>query len=126
MDDHNAKNQQAVQKMANQIRVAFFLSLLTNLYDIYHFIDASGELRQGMSITLGALGTGLIWLIGTELRAGKKLALYYWLGLLLVGTSRWVFVDTAFEWNIFSMVILALIIGITLKMVFWTRSRVLA
>ncbi len=126
MVDHNAKNQQAVQKMANQIRVAFFLSLLTNLYDIYHFINASGELRQGMSITLGALGTGLIWLIGKELRAGKKLALYYWLGLLLAGTSRWVFLDAAFEWNILFIVILALVIGMTLKIVFWTRSRVLA
>lgn len=112
--------------MANQIRVAFFLSLLTNLYDIYHFINASGELRQGMSITLGALGTGLIWLIGKELRAGKKLALYYWLGLLLAGTSRWVFLDAAFEWNILFIVILALVIGMTLKIVFWTRSRVLA
>jgi hypothetical protein len=126
MVDHNAKNQQAVQNMANRIRVAFFLSLLTNLYDIYHFINASGELRQGMSITLGALGTGLIWLIGKELRAGKKLALYYWLGLLLAGTSRWIFLDAVFEWNILSIVILAFVIGMTLKMVFWTRSRVLA
>jgi hypothetical protein len=125
MDDKDVNNQQAVQNMANQIRVAFFLSLLTNLYDIYHFISTSGELRQGMSITLGILGTGLIWLIGRELRAGKKLALYYWLGLLLAGTSRWVFLDGAFELNILSMVILALGITITLKMVVWTRSRVL-
>jgi hypothetical protein len=126
MVDHNAKHQQAVQNMANQIRVAFFLSLLTNLYDMYHFINASGEFRQGMSITLGALGTGLIWLIGKELRAGKKLALYYWIGLLLVGTSRWIFLDAAFEWNILSIVILAFVIGMTLKMVSWARSRVLA
>jgi hypothetical protein len=114
-----------VKKMANQIRVAFFLSLLTNLYDMYHFINASGELRQGMSIMLGILGTGLIWLMGRELHAGKKLALYYWLGLLLVGTARWVFVDAAFQWNILSIVVLAFVIGMTPKMVFWTRSRVL-
>ena len=125
MDDSNANNQQAVQKMANQIRIAFFLSLLTNLYDIYRFIDTSGELRQGMSVLFGVLGTGLVWLIGRELRAGKRLALYYWLGLLLVGTSRWVFLDGAFEWNILSMVVLALGITITLKMVVWTRTRVL-
>jgi hypothetical protein len=125
MVDKDTKHQQAVQKMANQIRVAFFLSLLTNLYDIYGFINTSGELRQGMSILFGFLGTGLIWLLGRELRAGKKLALYYWLGLLLVGTSRWVFVDAAFELNILSMVILALGITITLKMVVWARSRVL-
>jgi hypothetical protein len=122
---NNANTQQAVQKMANGIRVAFFLSLLTDLYDIYHFINTSGDFRQGMSIALGVLGTGLIWQFGRELRAGKKLALYYWLGLLLVGTSRWVFVDAAFELSIVSMVILALIIGITLKMVVWARSRVL-
>lgn len=126
MDDSNANNQQAVQKMANQIRIAFFLSLLTNLYDIYRFIDTSGELRQGMSILFGVLGTGLIWLIGRELRAGKKLALYYWLGLLLVGTLRWIFLDGAFELNILSMVVLALGVTITLKMVGWARSRVLA
>ena len=125
MVDNNVNDQQAVQKMSNQIGVAFFLSLLTNLYDIYHFINTSGEFRQGMSITFGVLGTALIWQFGRELRAGKKLALYYWLGLLLVGTSRWVFVDAAFELNIVSMVILALAIGITLKMVFWARSRVL-
>ena len=125
MVDHNAKNQQTIQKMANGIRVAFFLSLLTDLYDIYHFINTSGELRQGISITLGLLGTGLIWQFGRELRAGKKLALYTWLGLLLVGTSRWVFVDAAFELSIVSMVILALAMMITLKMVFWARSRVL-
>ena len=125
MVDHNAKNQQAVQKMANGIRVAFFLSLLTNVYNIYRFINTFGELRQGMSITLGVLGTGLIWQFGRELRAGKKLALYYWLGLLLVGTSRWVFVDAAFELSVASMVILALAMMITLKMVFWARSRVL-
>ena len=111
--------------MANGIRVAFFLSLLTDMYDVYHFVNASGELRQGMSITLGVLGTGLIWQLGRELRAGKKLALYYWLGLLLVGAWRWVFVDAAFELSIVSMVILALAIVITLKMVFWARSRVL-
>ena len=78
-----------------------------------------------MSITFGVLGTALIWQLGRELRAGKKLALYYWLGLLLVGTSRWVFEDATFELNIVSMVILALVIGITLKMVFWARSRML-
>lgn len=125
MVDNDVKNQQAVQKMANGIRVAFFLSLLTSLYDIYHFINTSGGFRQGMSITFGVLGTGLMWQLGRELRAGKKLSLYYWLGLLLVGTSRWVFVDAAFELNIVSMVTLTLAIVITLKMVFWARSRVL-
>jgi hypothetical protein len=72
MVDNNVENQQAVQKMANQIRVAFFLSLLTNLYDIYHFINTSGELRQGISIMFGVLGTALIWQLSKELRAGKN------------------------------------------------------
>jgi hypothetical protein len=125
MDNTSVNNQQAVQKMANGIRVAFFLSLLTDLYAIYDFINASGELRHGMSILLGVLGTGFMWLMGRELRAGKKLALYYWLGLLLVGSSRWIFLDAAFELNILSIALLASFIAITLKMVFWTRSRVL-
>ena len=125
MVDHNVKHQQAVQKMANEIRVAFFLSLLTNLYDMYRFINSSGEFNQGMSITFGTLGTALIWQIGRELRAGKKLALYYWLGLLLVGTSRWVFFDGVFEMNIISIVVLALAFAVTLKMVFWAQNRVL-
>jgi hypothetical protein len=125
MVNNNVNNQQAVQKMANQIRVAFFLSLLTNLYDIYHFINTFGEFRQGMSITFGVLGTALIWQLGRELRAGKKLALYYWLAALLIGIARWVFVDATFELNIVSTVILALGIAITLKMAFWARSRVL-
>ena len=125
MVDNNVKNQRAVQKMAKEIRVAFILSLLTNLYDIYHFINTSGEFRQGMSIMFGVLGTGLIWQLGRELRAGKKLALYYWLGLLLVGASRWIFVDAAFELSIISIVVLVLIIVVTVKMAFWARSRVL-
>ena len=125
MIDNNVKNQRAVQKTANEIRVAFLLSLLTNLYDIYHFLNTSGEVRQGMSILVGVLGTGLLWQLSRELRAGKKLALYYWLGLIFVGTSRWVFLDAAFELSIVSIVVLTLAMAITLKMASWTRNRVL-
>ena len=125
MVDNNVKNQQAVQKMAKEIRIAFILSTLTNLYDIYHFLNTFGEFRQGMSIMFGVVGTGLIWQLGRELRAGKKLALYYWLGLLLVGVSRWIFVDAAFKLSIISIVILVLAIVVTVKMAFWTRNRVL-
>ena len=121
----NVKNQQAVQNMAGQIRAAFFLSLLTNLYELYDFFNTAGDLRQGVSIMLGVLGTGLLWFISKELRAGRKLALYYWLGLLLAGASRWVLVNAALEWNILSMVLLALLTGITLKLVVWTRNSVL-
>ena len=121
----NVKNQQAVQKMAGQIRAAFFLSLLTNLYEGYHFFNASGDFRQAVNILLGVLGTGLLWFLSQELRFGKRLALYYWLGLLLVGASRWVLLNAGFEWNILSTVMLALFIGVTLKLVIWTRDRVL-
>ena len=125
MIDNNVKNQNALQKTANEIRVAFLLSLLTNLYDIYHFLNTSGEVRQGMSILVGVLGTGLLWQLSRELRAGKKLALYYWLGLLFVSTSRRVFLDAAFELSIVSIVVLTLAMAITLKMASWTRNRVL-
>ena len=121
----NVKNQQAVQNMAGQIRAAFFLSLLTNLYELYDFFNTAGDLRQGVSIMLGILGTGLLWFISKELRSGRKLALYYWLGLLLAGASRWVLVNAALEWNILSMILLALLTGITLKLVVWTRNSVL-
>lgn len=125
MVDHNVKNQNAVQKMANQVRVAFFLSLLTDLYGIYHFINSSGDFRQGLSILVGLLGTGLMWQFSRELRAGKKLALVYWLGLLLAGTSRWIFLDPAFQLNMVSIVIFVFAIALTLRMAFWARSRVL-
>jgi hypothetical protein len=125
MSNNNAINQQAFRKMANGIRLAFFLSLITNIFDIYDFISETGELREGMSIAFGILGTILLWQLSSTLRAEKKQALYYWLGLLFVGYIRYIFVDAAFTLNIFSMVLLLLAVTLTFRIVFWMRSGVL-
>jgi hypothetical protein len=125
MIDNNATNQQAPRKMANGVRMAFFLSLITDVYDIYRFINGSGELRQGISIAVGILGTILIWQLSRQLWVEKKQALYYWLALLFVGYIRYIFVDAAFELNLISIFLLALAIGLTLRMVIWTRNGVL-
>jgi hypothetical protein len=123
--DNTATNQQAVRKMANGIRFAFFLSLITDIYDIYRFMTASGGLRQGISIAIGILGTVILWQLASTLRAEKKQALYHWLILLFIGAIRWIFVDAAFTLNVFSMVLLALAVMFTLRMIFWMRNGVL-
>ncbi len=126
MIDKNAKNHEAVRKMADGIRIAFFLSLITNVYEIYHFVSVGGESRQGISIAVGTLGTILILLASKELRAEKKQALYFWLALLLIGSFRWVFVDAAFDLNIITFTLLLFVILLTLRMVMWTRDGILA
>jgi hypothetical protein len=125
MIDNHAPNQQAVRKMASGVRMAFFLSLITDLYDIYRFVDTSGELRQGISIAVGIFGTILIWQLSRQLQAEKKQALYYWLALLFVGYIRYIFVDAAFDLNVVSILLLSLAIGLTLRMVIWMRNGLL-
>lgn len=125
MLNNNATNQQAVRKMANGIRLAFFLSLITDIYDIYRFITISGELREGISIALGILGTILLWQLSSTLQAEKKQAIYYWLALLFVGYIRYIFVDAALSLNVISVIVLVLAIFITLRLVFWMRNAVL-
>jgi hypothetical protein len=125
MIDINTTNQQTVRKTANGITLAFFLSLITNVYDVYRFINRPGELREGISIALGILGTLLLWQLSSTLRAEKKQALYYWLALLFIGYIRWIFVDAAFSLNILSMVLMALAVVFSLRMIFWMRNGVL-
>ncbi len=125
MTDKNV-NHQAVGKMADGVRIAFLLSLITNVYDIYNFIKAAGDTRQGISIALGIVGTILIWLVSKELRAEKKRALYFWLVLLSLGYFRWVFIDAAFAVNVISIALLFLAIILTVRIVIWMREGVLA
>lgn len=125
MVDNNVANHQAVRKMANGIRFAFFISLITNMYDIYRFITMSGELREGISIALGILGTMLLWQLSSKLQAEKKQTLYYWLALLFIGYIRYIFVDAAFSLSIVSMGLLLFAIMLTLRIVFWMRNGVL-
>ena len=125
MIDNKAKNREAVKKMADGIRFAFFLSLITNAYDIYSFINLHGQAHQGFSIVFGILGTILIWQLSQALRSEKKHALYYWLALLAAGYVRWIFVDDAFNVNMLSIGLLFLGIALTLRIANWMRKGVL-
>ena len=125
MNNDNTTNQQAVRKMAQGIRFAFFLSLITNVYEIYRFINESGELREGISIAFGILGTILLWQLSSTLQTEKKQALYYWLALLFVGYIRYIFVDGAFSLSVISIGLLLLALVLTLRIVFWMRNGVL-
>ena len=118
-------NQPACRKMAQGIRLAFYLSLITNVYDIYRFINTSGELREGISIAFGILGTILLWQLSSKLQAEKKQALYYWLALLFVGYIRYIFVDGAMSLSVIAMGLLLLAAVLTVKIAFWTRDGVL-
>ena len=118
-------NQSAVQKMAQGIRLAFYLSLIINVYDIYRFIDKSGELREGISVAFGILGTMLLWQLSNKLQAEKKQALYYWFALLFVVYIRFIFVDRAMSISLIGMGLLLLAAVLTVKIVFWTRDGVL-
>jgi hypothetical protein len=126
MNNGNTINQQAVRKMAHGIRLAFFLSLLTNVYEIYRFINKSGELREGISIAFGILGTILLWQLSSKLQAEKKQALYYWLALLFVGYIRYIFVDGAFSLSVVSVGLLLLAVVLTLRIVSWMRNGVIS
>jgi hypothetical protein len=121
----NAKNQQSVRKMADSMKTVFYLSLATNAYDIYRFISASGEIRQGIGIVLGIIGTILLWQFSKALQAEKKQALYYWLAVGLLGYSRWIFVDATFDFNALSAILLSFAVMLTLRIAFWTRNGVL-
>ena len=112
-----------MQKMVNGVKLAFFLSLATNIYQVYGFMNEPGELLGGVSIALGIVGTLLIWQFSRALQAEKKQALYYWLGLLLAGYIRWVFVDATFNLNLVSIVLMILAIVFTLRIVNWVKNK---
>ncbi len=121
----NEKDREAVRKMADSMRIVFFLALVISASDLYRFMSASGEIRQGISIALGILGTILVWLMYRELRAEKKQALSFWLAAVLLGYFRWIFIDATFDVNIISIILIFLVIVFTLRLVIWTRSGVL-
>ena len=104
MTDKNAKNQESVRKMADNMKTVFYLSLATNVFEIYRFMSASREVRQGIGIALGIIGTILLWQLSKALKAEKKKALSYWLAVGLIGYSRWIFVDATFDFNVLSII----------------------
>jgi hypothetical protein len=125
MINKNAKNREALFKMAGSIRTVFFISLAVNAYEVYGFVSQPAGVRQGLSIALGILGTVLVWQFGTQLRAEKKSALPYWLAAVLAGMIRWIFIDATFNLNVFSILLLSLSIFLTLRIVSWTRNGLL-
>ena len=125
MTNNNAQTQEHVRKMADIIKTVFYLSLATNAYDIYRFMSAPGEVRQGISIALGLTGTILLWQFSKALRAEKKNALYYWLAVGLLGYSRWIFVDATFDFNALSAILLSFAVILTLRIISWMRNGAL-
>jgi hypothetical protein len=125
MTDKNEKNREAVRKLADNMRIVFFLALVISAYDLYRFMNAPGEIRQGIGIALGISGTILVWLMYRELRAEKKQALSFWLGGVLLGYLRWIFIDAAFDLNVISIILTFVTIVFTLRIVIWVRNGVL-
>jgi hypothetical protein len=121
----NSNNHASMQKVINGIKVAVFLSLATDVYEVYGFLNDPGGFRKGISIALGILGTVLIWQFGRALRAEKKQALFYWLIAILAGMVRWIFIDATFSLNVLSILLLALFVTLTLRVVVWTRNGLL-
>lgn len=118
-------NQLQIQKTANGVKIAAFLSLATNLYQIYFYTQAPDGILGAVSLGLGVIGTILIWQLATMLKAEKKHSLYYWLALILVGYSRWIFIDASFTINVASIAVMALTIILTLRIANWTRKNAL-
>lgn len=125
MANTNTKTRESVKKMADSMRTVFFLSLLTNLYDVYRFVITHGEVHQAISIALGIVGTILVLQFSRDLRAEKKQALYYWLAIILVAYIRWIFVEATFSLNIVSVILLLLALAFTQRIIAWTRIGVL-
>jgi hypothetical protein len=55
--DKNSKNHTSMQKMIDGIKVAIFLSLANDVYEVYKFVSEPGGFRNGISAALGILGT---------------------------------------------------------------------
>ena len=125
MADKNAKNQESIHKMADSMKIVFYLSLATNAVEVYRFMSSSGEIRQGIGIVLGIIGAILLWHLSKMLRAERKQALYYWLAVGLLGYSRWIFVEATFDFNVWSFILLSLAVTLTLRIMSWTRSGAL-
>jgi len=123
--DKNSKNHTSMQKMIDGIKVAIFLSLANDVYEVYKFVSEPGGFRKGISVALGILGTILIWQFCRELRAEKKHALFYWLIAVVAGMFRWIFIDATFSLNVLSILLLALSVTLTLRVVIWTRNGLL-
>jgi chromate transport protein ChrA len=121
----NSNSRASMQKMIDGIKVAVFLSLATDIYEVYGFVNEPGGFRKGISIALGILVTVLIWQFGRSLRAEKKRALFYWLIAVAVGMVRWIFIDATFSLTVLSILLLALFVTLTLRIAVWTRNGLL-
>jgi len=121
--DKNSKNQVFMQKMKDGIKLAVFLSLATNIYEVYGFVNDPSGFRKGISIALGIIATLLIWQFSKELQAEKRQALYYWLVLSLIGYIRWIFIDATFSLNVVSILLMLLTIVFTSRIVLWVRNK---
>lgn len=123
---NNTANIEQIHKLARGVKAAALLSLATNLYELYRFFSSPAGFQALVPFALGLVGTLLIWQLGSALQAGKKQALYLWLGLLLIGILRMVTDDVPFSFNLLTIILLGLIGSITGQLTRWTRNGSLA
>lgn len=126
MTDKNVVNREPRQKTISGLRTIVFLSLITNLYELYGFFAEGASVRQFPGIVLGFVGTVLLWQLAKQIQTGKKQAFYYWLLLLAVGMLRWGLGGAVFEVNVLSIILMAMVVVFSLRIVTWMRAGVLA
>ncbi len=121
--DENSKTQVSMQKMIDGIKLAVFLSLANNAFEVYKFVNEPSGFRNAISIALGIIATLLIWQFSRALQAEKRQALYYWLVLVSIGYIRWILIDASFSLNIVSTILMLLTVAFTLRIAFWVRNK---
>lgn len=119
----NTTKEEAVHKMAGIMRNVAFLSLVTNVFEVYGVIR--GEPNKALSMVLGISGTVLIWVLSKALQQGKKQALYYWLTAGLFGYIRGIIIASSFTLNVLSVIFIAIFIILTIKIFTWTKNGLL-
>lgn len=123
--NNNTTTLEQIQKMANGVKLAALLSLATNIYEMYGYLNEPTGFQNAISLVVGMIGTILIWLFGRELQAQKKQALFYWVGLLVMGMGRLLFSGAALSLNVLSIALVVLLAVMTSRLVVWTRNKAL-
>ncbi len=121
--DKNSKTQASMQKMIDGIKLAVFLSLANNVYEVYKFVNEPSGFRNAISIAFGIIATRLIWQFSRALQAEKRHALYYWLVLVSIGYIRWLLIDASFSLNVVSTILMLLTVAFTIRIVFLVRNK---
>ncbi len=123
--DNKDKAHEFVQKFAQSMKFAAYISIFEILWEAYNFYRIGYDVRRGFVIALGALGTLMLWQFAQDLQAEKKRALY---GLLAVGLftlSRWILASANFELNIFMVITVCAYLLLVSMINAFVRNKVL-